>query len=49
MSKLAFEKSKEYANKKYRENESLIHSGKVNYMFLEIDKKTRAQVQPIGK
>jgi hypothetical protein len=21
----------------------------VNYMFLEIDKKTRAQVQPIGK
>ena len=44
-----FEKSKEYANKKYRENESLIHSGKVNYMFLEIDKKTRAQVQPIGK
>ena len=49
MSKLTFEKSKEYANKKYRENESLIHSGKVNYMFLEIDKKTRAQVQPIGK
>ena len=32
-----------------RENDSLIHSGKVNYMFLEIDKKTRAQVQPIGK
>ena len=34
MSKLTFEKSKEYANKKYRENESLIHSGKVNYMHV---------------
>ena len=41
MSKLTYEKSKEYATRK--------HSGKVNYMFLEIDKKTRAQVQPIGK
>ena len=49
MSKLTYEKSKEYATRKYRENDSLIHSGKVNYMFLEIDKKTRAQVQPIGK
>lgn len=49
ISRLTFEKSKEYANRKYRENDSLIHSGKVNYMFLEIDKKTRAQVQPIGK
>ena len=49
MAKLTYEKSKEYATRKYRENDSLIHSGKVNYMFLEIDKKTRAQVQPIGK
>ena len=40
MSKLTYEKSKEYATRKYRENDSLIHSGKVNYMFLEIDKKT---------
>lgn len=49
MSKLTYEKSKEYANRKYRENDSLIHSGKVNYMFLKIDKGTRALVQPIGK
>lgn len=39
MSKLTYEKSKEYATRKYRENDSLIHSGKVNYMFLEIDKR----------
>ena len=50
MSKLTFEKSKEYANKKYREKRIAYPiRGKVNYMFLEIDKKTRAQVQPIGK
>ena len=49
MSRLVFEKSKEYATRIYQENEPLIHSGKVNYMFLEIDKVTRAQIQPIGK
>ncbi len=49
VSRLVFEKSKEYATRIYSENESLIHSGKVNYMFLEIDKVTRAQIQPIGK
>ena len=36
MSLLTFEKSKQYANKKYKENEEGIHSGKLNYMFLEI-------------
>ena len=49
MSKLTFEKSKEYATRIYQKNDSLIHSGKVNYMFLEIDKNTRSKVQPIGK
>lgn len=49
VSKLTFEKSKEYATRIYRENEKQIHEGKLNYMFLEIDKKTRAQIQPIGK
>lgn len=49
MSKLTFEKSKEYATKKYLQYEKLIHSGKVNFMFLEIGKKIRAHVQPIGK
>ena len=33
-----FDKSKEYATRIYKENEELIISGKVNYMFLEINK-----------
>lgn len=49
MSLLAFEKSKEYATNKYKENEAGIHSGKVNYMFLEISKDVRRSIQPIGK
>lgn len=49
MSLLTFEKSKQYANKKYQENEKGIHSGKLNYMFLEISKEVRRQIQPIGK
>lgn len=49
ISRFVFEKSKEYATRIYKENEKLIHSGKVNYMFLEIDKATRAYIQPIGK
>ena len=49
MSLLTFEKSKEYANKKYKDNEKGIHSGKLNYMFLEISKEVRRQIQPIGK
>ncbi len=49
MSWLTFEKSKQYANKKYEENEEGIHSGKLNYMFLEISKEVRRKIQPIGK
>lgn len=49
MSLLTFEKSKEYGNKKYKENEKGIHSGKLNYMFLEISKDVRRKIQPIGK
>lgn len=49
MSRIAFDKSKEYANRKYRENEAAIHSGKLNYMFLEISKEVRRKIQPIGK
>lgn len=49
MSRLTFEKSREYATQKYRQHEADIHSGEVNYMFLEISKATRAKVQPIGK
>lgn len=49
MSLLTFEKSKQYANKKYKENVEGIHSGKLNYMFLEISKEVRRKIQPIGK
>ncbi len=38
MSRLTFDKSKQYANNKYKQNEEGIHSGKLNYMFLEISK-----------
>lgn len=49
MSRLTFDKSKEYATRKYRENESGIHSGRLNYMFLEISKEVRRRIQPVGK
>ena len=49
MSLLTFEKSKQYANKKYKENEKGIHSGRLNYMFLEISKDVRRKILPIGK
>lgn len=49
MSRITFDKSKEYANNKYKQNEIGIHSGKLNYMFLEISKDVRRKIQPIGK
>lgn len=49
MSHITFEKSKEYASLKYRQNKEGIHSGKLNYMFLEISKEVRRKIQPIGK
>lgn len=49
MSRITFDKSKEYATNKYKQYESGIHSGKVNYMFLEISKEVRRKIQPIGK
>lgn len=49
MSRITFDKSKEYAGKKYKQNEEGIHSGKLNYMFLEISKEVRRKIQPIGK
>lgn len=49
VSRITFEKSKEYANKKYRANEEGIHSGKLNYMFLEISPDIRRKIQPLGK
>lgn len=49
MSRITFDKSKEYANKKYAQHKEGIHSGKLNYMFLEISKEVRRKIQPIGK
>lgn len=49
MSRLTFEKSKEYARKKYVADSVRIHSRQQNYMFLEISKALRRQIQPIGK
>lgn len=49
MSLITFDKSKQYADKKYKQNEEGIHSGKLNYMFLEISKDVRRRIQPIGK
>lgn len=49
MSRITFDKSKEYASRKYKENEKGIHSGRLNYIFLEISKDVRRRIQPIGK
>lgn len=49
VSRLTFEKSKQYATRKFRENEENIRSNKPSYMFLEISKETRSLIQPIGK
>lgn len=49
MSLLTFEKSKEYATNKYNEHVEGIHSGRINYMYLEISKTVRRSIQPIGR
>ena len=49
MSRITFDKSKEYANRKYKQHEEGIHSDKLNYMFLEISKDVRRKIQPIGR
>lgn len=49
MSRLTFDKSRQYARRKYEQNKVGIHSGKLNYMYLEISKDVRRKIQPIGK
>jgi hypothetical protein len=49
MSLITFEKSKEYANKKYEEIKENFDTNKPNYMFLVISKDVRRKIQPIGK
>ena len=49
VSKLVFDKSKEYANKKYEQNKVSIEQKKKFYMYLEISKAIRRKIQPIGR
>lgn len=49
MSRIAFEKSKEYANKKFQSYAKLFGTDNRNYMFLEISKNLRKNIQSIGK
>lgn len=49
MSRLTFEKSKEYAARKYSADSAQIHGQSPRYMFLEISKALRRYIQPIGK
>lgn len=49
MSRLTFDKAREYARKKYAADSVKIHSGQQYYMFLEISKALRRKIQPLGK
>lgn len=49
MSRLTFEKSKEYANRKFKSVEKQVRENKPNYLFVEISKGVRRQIQPIGR
>lgn len=48
MSRLTFDKSKEYALREYRRQEKKVRLNSPGYMFLEISKAVRRQIQPIG-
>jgi len=49
MSRVTFEKSKEYANKKFAQNLNGIKTHQRFFMYLEISKEVRRNIQPIGK
>lgn len=49
MSRLTFEKSKEYAMREYRRVEKQVRSNQPRYLFVEISKGVRQKVQSIGK
>ena len=49
MSRLTFEKSKEYARRNYSADSASLHANAPQYMFLEISKKLRRTIQPIGR
>lgn len=49
MSRLTFEKSKEYALREYMRVKDKVRANKPNYLFVEINKNVRRNVQGIGK
>ena len=49
ISRLTFEKSKEYAMREYQRVESKVKSNSPGYLFVEISKGVRRKIQPIGK
>lgn len=49
MSRLTFEKSKEYALREYMRVKNKVQANKPNYLFVEINKNVRRNVQSIGK
>ncbi|MDY5766823.1 MAG: hypothetical protein SPK03_00360 [Alloprevotella sp.] len=49
MSRLTFEKSKEYARRKYASVEKQVKANKQGYLFVEISKGVRRKIQSIGR
>ena len=49
MSRITFEKSKEYAQRKYERVKANVLANKPTYLFVEINKNVRRSVQSIGK
>lgn len=49
MSRLTFEKSKEYALREYMRVKDKVQANKPNYLFVEINKNVRRNVQSVGK
>lgn len=49
MSRITFDKSKEYAMREYQRVENKVKTNQPKYMFVEINKQVRRSVQSIGK
>ncbi len=49
MSRITFEKSKEYAQREFDRVKANVLSNKPTYLFVEINKNVRRNVQSIGK
>jgi hypothetical protein len=48
-SRMAFEKSMEYAEKQYYKHAEKLNKQSAGYMYLEITSEMRKKIQPIGK